>query len=94
MWINLRGPGDWFNDDLMWVAIAFARAYQITGTKGWLEAAENQVDYVWANAQAQTEADGKVVGLLQTFCNKNGGKDAATISSHTTGPSRQWLLTA
>jgi hypothetical protein len=68
------GPGDWFNDDLMWAAIAFARAYQITGTKGWLEAAENQVDYVWANAQAQTNADG-TVGLLQTFCNKNGGKD-------------------
>jgi len=74
------GPGDWFNDDLMWAAIAFARAYQITGTKGWLEAAENQVDYVWANAQAQTNAtdngtNGTVVGLLQTFCNKNGGKD-------------------
>jgi hypothetical protein len=69
------GPGDWFNDDLMWAAIAFARAYQITGTKGWLEAAENQVDYVWANAQAHTNADGTVVGLLQTFCNKNGGKD-------------------
>ena len=74
------GPGDWFNDDLMWAAIAFARAYQITRTGGWLEAAENQVDYVWANAQAQTDAsdggtNGKVVALLQTFCNKNGGKD-------------------
>lgn len=69
------GPGDWFNDDLMWASIAFARAYQITGTPGWLTAAENQVDYVWANAQAQTNSDGTVVGLLQSFCNKNDGKD-------------------
>jgi hypothetical protein len=84
------GPGDWFNDDLMWAAIAFARAYQITGKKGWLSAAENQVDYVWANAQAQTNAagdglDGTVVGLMQTFCNKNGGKDGDCKAS--TSPS-------
>jgi hypothetical protein len=77
---NPTGPGDWFNDDLMWASIAFARAYQITGTSGWLQAAEEQVDYVWANAQAQTNAadggtDGTVVGLLQSFCNKNNGKD-------------------
>jgi hypothetical protein len=74
------GPGDWFNDDLMWAAIAFTRAHQITGKSAWLSAAENQVDYVWANAQAQLKTKEKStelmeVGLTQTFCNKNGGKD-------------------
>lgn len=73
------GDGDRFNDDLMWAAIAFARAYQITHTLGWLTAAENQVDYVWANAQAHTNAsdggtNGSVVGLLQFFCNTNDAK--------------------
>jgi hypothetical protein len=85
------GPGDWFNDDLMWAAIAFARAYQITGEQGWRTAAENQVDYVWANAQAQTNAPdggigGTVVGLMQAFCNKNGGKDGDCEPSSTSSP--------
>lgn len=86
------GPegGDWFNDDLMWASIAFARAYQITGTPGWLTAAEEQVNYVWVNAQAETNAPGggttggTEVGLLQSFCNKNNGKDGDCSSTDTT----------
>lgn len=89
------GPegGDWFNDDLMWSAIAFARAYQITGKSGWLTAAEEQVDYVYAKAQAETNASGggtggTEVGLLQAFCNKNNGKDGDCSSNDTSwGPS-------
>jgi hypothetical protein len=79
--------GDWFNDDLMWASMAFARAWRITynadpsaPVSGWLTAAQNQVDYVWANAQAQTNAangatNGTEVGLLQAFCNTNKASD-------------------
>lgn len=69
------GGGDRGHDDLMWAAMTFAKAYQIscesgTCVPGWLTAAEEQVNYVWTNAQLETNAsgggtDGTEVGLIQ-----------------------------
>lgn len=84
---GIGNGGDWFNDDLMWASMAFARAWRISykanpsaPVAGWLTAARNTVDYVWANAQAQTNAanggtNGTEVGLLQAFCNTNKPQD-------------------
>lgn len=67
-----KGPGDkydWsanrFNDDLSWTAIAFARAYQITGNRDWLAAAEGNFNLVWNRAQPHGKTDGSS-GLQQT----------------------------
>jgi hypothetical protein len=67
-----KGPGDrydWsanrFNDDFAWVAIAFARAYQITGNANWLAAAEECFNAIWNRAQPNGRTDGSN-GLQQT----------------------------
>jgi hypothetical protein len=60
---------DWsvnrFNDDLNWAAIAFARAWKITGNLQWLNAAEISFATVWKRAQAGNG------GLYQTVGGKN-----------------------
>ena len=38
---------DTFDDDLLWAVIAFARAYQVTGTSRWLTNAENNFNDVY-----------------------------------------------
>lgn len=78
------GGGDWFNDDLMWLAIAFEGAFDVTkdaGTPvlGWRYVTQNMVDYVYANAQAKVSTDGTEVGLMQTFCNANNTKDGGCV---------------
>jgi hypothetical protein len=83
--------GDWFNDDLLWVAIAYERAWEITNANGapvpgWQQVAQNQVDYIWGNARAEFSADGTQVGLLQSFCNKNNPKDSTDPASYLTHP--------
>lgn len=67
-----KGPGDqfdWsanrFNDDLGWTAIAFARAYRITGNRSWLAAAEENFNLIWNRAQPNGKTDGSN-GLQQT----------------------------
>lgn len=67
-----KGPGDrydWsanrFNDDLAWTAIAFARAYLITGNAKWLAAAEENFNLIWSRAQPNGKTDGSN-GLQQT----------------------------
>jgi hypothetical protein len=87
--------GDWFNDDLMWAAMAYARAYLITQNQGapvsgWLTAAREDVDFVFANAQAETNAanggtNGTEIGLLQDFCNVNRSKNGTCVKGDTTG---------
>lgn len=60
---------DWsanrFNDDLSWAAIAFARAWKITGNLTWLNAAELSFATVWKRGQAGNG------GLYQTVGGRN-----------------------
>ncbi len=42
---------DAFNDDLMWITIAFIRAYQATGNTTWRTDAQNIFDVVWSRAR-------------------------------------------
>lgn len=70
-WIGPKGGYDWsgdrFNDDLAWAATAFVRAYQITGDRTFLSAAEENFDTIWNRAQAEvvTVSGVKEVGLAQ-----------------------------
>lgn len=63
---------DTYNDDLLVTVIAFARAYNVTGTTRWLTDAENNFTVVWNRAQA---GDG---GLCE---NTGGGKGCYENSS-------------
>jgi predicted alpha-1,6-mannanase (GH76 family) len=61
---NDMWTSDDYNDDILWMVNAFARAYTVTGTTRWLDDAENNFTAVWNRAQA---GDG---GLCQ---NTGGG---------------------
>jgi hypothetical protein len=59
---------DDFNDDLDVAIIAFARAYEITGTTRWLTDAENNFNSVWSRAQA---GDGGLCENTGASCYEN-----------------------
>ncbi|MHB8336277.1 MAG: T9SS type A sorting domain-containing protein [Ignavibacteriaceae bacterium] len=57
---------DAFNDDLMWITIAFTRAYQATGNSTWLTDAKNIFDVVWGRARINGDALHNGLGQYQT----------------------------
>lgn len=56
---------DLFNDDLNWATMAFARAYQATGTASQLADAETNFNTVWLRAQSTAGSGNGLAGLIQ-----------------------------
>lgn len=65
-----KGPfdfsGDTFNDDLDWVVMGFARAFQITHNPDWLSVAELNFNTVWTRAQDPGGLGNGMSGLIQS----------------------------
>ena len=61
---------DWnqFNDDIMWIVIACARAYKATGNQAYLDQAKYHFDIVYERAWDTTVFGG---GMFWTIANKN-----------------------
>ena len=62
---------DAFNDDLMWITIAFIRAYQATGNTTWQTDAKNIFDVVWSRARINNDALHYGLGQKQVDANGN-----------------------
>ena len=84
-WNGVKVGDDWssdpYDDDLMWATIAFARAYNITGTGRWLTDAENNFNTVYNRGHDTTYGG----GIWWNYTIKSGGSSAnkAAVSNFT-----------
>ena len=82
-----------FNDDIMWLVIALARAYRFTGEKKYLEAAEANFDLTFKRASSDDLGGGlfwRVDNECKNTCVNCPGAVAASYLAEATGDASYW----
>ena len=86
-----------FNDDIMWLCIAFTRAYGFTGKKEFLTLAKKNFDLVWKRAFSEKLGGGlywRIENKSKNTCVNCPGAIAAALIAKATGEEQYYLRSA
>ncbi|MBO4355421.1 MAG: hypothetical protein J5850_01020, partial [Clostridia bacterium] len=86
-----------FNDDIMWLCIAFVRAYRFTGKKEFLDLAKRNFDLVWKRAFSADLGGGmfwRIENRSKNTCVNCPGSIAASLLAGSLGDDAYYLRSA